>query len=108
MAIVHSTAKARSGRRQNQRKDQPPPPNGRRPSRVHGGLRAFFESERGFLIQAHSLLECVAHSMEHAEHPVEGPYYPDVLGLASKLIRQRTRNLDELLLDGRLPPTPRP
>jgi hypothetical protein len=46
--------------------------------------------------------------MEYAEHPVLGPYYPDVARLASDLIKQRTKNLDELLLNGRLPQSARP
>jgi hypothetical protein len=71
-------------------------------------LRPFLESERDSLVKAQSLLECIAHSMDHAEHPVLGPYYPDVARLASDLIKQRTKNLDELLLDGRLPQFPRP
>jgi hypothetical protein len=75
---------------------------------VPGRLRPFLESERELLVKVHSLLECITHSMEHAEHLVVGPYYPDVLGLAANEIKQRTRNLDELLLDGRLPPSPRP
>lgn len=71
-------------------------------------LRPFLESERDSLEIAQSLLECIAHSMDQAEHPLLGPYYPDVARLASNLIKQRTKNLDELLLDGRLPQSPRP
>jgi hypothetical protein len=82
---------------------------GRQPETpVPDRLRPFLESERDSLVKAQSLLECIAHSMEHAEHPVLGPYYPDVAQLASDMIRQRIRNLDELLLDGRLPQSPRP
>jgi hypothetical protein len=71
-------------------------------------LRPFLESERDSLVKAQSLLECIAHSMDYADHPVLGPYYPDVARLAADLIKQRAKNLDELLLDGRLPPSPRP
>lgn len=39
----------------------------------------------------------------HAEHLPRDPYYPDVVGLAQDLLTSRVFNLDELLLDGRLP-----
>jgi hypothetical protein len=104
MATAHSTATTPLS------VDPPPKPEGRRQTAtlVPGRLRPFLGSERDSLVKAQSLLECIAHSMEHAEHPVLGPYYPDVARLASDMIRQRIRNLDELLLDGRLPQSPRP
>jgi hypothetical protein len=104
MATRHSTARTGLG------VDRPPKPEGGRQTAISvpGRLRPFLESERDSLVKAQSLLECIAHSMDHAEHPVLGPYYPDVARLASDLIKQRTRNLDELLLDGRLPQLPRP
>jgi hypothetical protein len=104
MAIAHSTAAARRG------VDRPLKPEDPRQTAiaVPGQLRPFLESERDSLVKVQSLLECIAHSMDHADHPVLGPYYPDVARLASDLIKQRTRNLDELLLDGRLPQLPRP
>jgi hypothetical protein len=104
MATPHSTATTRLS------VDRPPKPEGRRKAAtlVPGRLRPFLASERDALVKAHSLLECIAHSMEYAEHPGLGPYYPDVARLASDLIRQRTKNLDELLLDGRLPQFPQP
>jgi hypothetical protein len=37
------------------------------------------------------------------QHPARGPYYPDILELAAKMLRQRVVNLDELLLDGVVP-----
>ena len=104
MATAYSKASTRLGvNRPSKREDRP-----RTAISVSGRLRPFLESEREFLVKAQSLLECIAHSIEHTEHPVVGPYYPDVLGLASNLIKQRTRNLDELLLDGLLPPSPQP
>jgi hypothetical protein len=104
MAIAHSTATTRQG------VNRPPKPEGLQQTAISvpGRLRPFLESERDTLVKAQSLLACIAHSMEHAEHPVLGPYYPDVVQLASDLIKQRTKNLDELLLDGRLPQFPRP
>jgi len=83
-------------------------PGGQQEIPVPARLRPFLESERDSLEKAQSLLECIAHSMEYAEHPVLGPYYPDVARLASDLIKQRTKNLDELLLNGRLPQSARP
>jgi hypothetical protein len=35
-------------------------------------------------------------------HPRTGPYYPDVLEVATDLIRRRAADLDELSLNGRL------
>jgi hypothetical protein len=66
-------------------------------------LREFLESEREFPLKAQSLIECIAQSMDHSSYPMTGPYYPDVVGLTSDLVRRRAANLDELLLDGRLP-----
>jgi hypothetical protein len=37
------------------------------------------------------------------DHAPTGPYYPEVVGLAQELLKGRVFNLDELLLDGRLP-----
>jgi hypothetical protein len=84
------------------------PPGQQEEIPVPARLRPFLESERDSLVRAQSLLECIAHSMDHADHPVFGPYYPDVARLAANLIKQRTKNLDELLLDGRLPQFPPP
>jgi hypothetical protein len=33
----------------------------------------------------------------------DGPYYPDIVGLAADILRRRVRNFDDLLLDGLLP-----
>ena len=41
--------------------------------------------------------------MDDSAHPSTGPYYPDVVELASELLKVRARGIDELLLDGRLP-----
>lgn len=61
------------------------------------------QSEQGFLLKMQSLLLCIAHSMDEGSHPSTGPYYPDVVELASELIGRRAVNFDDLLLDGRLP-----
>jgi hypothetical protein len=65
-------------------------------------LRVFLGSERDVLIRVQSLLVCVTAAME-VEHGATGPYYPDIVGLAADLLRQRVVNMDELLLDGLVP-----
>jgi hypothetical protein len=110
MATAHSTSKGRksrnrpSGRRPRAKiEDSETPPASRRSGiRVRGALRAFLESERDVLVKTQSLLVCIAQAM-HVEHVPTGPYYPDVVGLAQDLLKGRVFNLDELLLDGRLP-----
>jgi hypothetical protein len=65
-------------------------------------LRLFLKSEQEVLIKTQSLIVCVTKAME-PEHGPGGPYYPDILELAAKMLRQRVVNLDELLLDGVVP-----
>jgi hypothetical protein len=72
------------------------------PTSGSAALRAFLESERDILVQTQSLLVCIAQAMGD-EHAPTGPYYPDVIGLAQELLKGRVFNLDELLLDWRLP-----
>lgn len=74
--------------------------------RIRGRLRKFLSSEQGFLLKTQSLLLCIAKSMDDESHPSTGPYYPDVVELASELVRQRVKNIDQLLLDGRLSDLP--
>jgi len=110
MATAHSTSKGRKTRnRPLGRRPRPkiedsetPPASCRSDIRVRGALLAFLESERDVLVKTQSLLVCIAQAM-HVEHPPAGPYYPDVVGLAQDLLKSRVFNLDELLLDGRLP-----
>jgi len=45
---------------------------------------------------------CSATAMEE-DHPLKGPYYPDVVGLVADLLRRQVVYLDDLLLDGVLP-----
>jgi hypothetical protein len=65
-------------------------------------LRAFLKSEQRALIQTQSLLVCMLQAME-ADDGDDGPYYPDIVGLAADILRRRVRNFDDLLLDGLLP-----
>jgi hypothetical protein len=88
---------------QNKRGEKNPQPVDRATTvRISGALREFLESERGFLMEAQSLLMCIAKSMDESTHPETGPYYPDVVGLASDLLGRRAVGLDEMLLTGRL------
>lgn len=108
MATAHSTSKDRKTRNR-------PPGRGSKAlalgaSRatsaptlhIPGRLRTFLESERDVLVKTQSLLVCIAQAM-HVEHFPTCPYYPDVVGLARDLLKDRVSNLDELLLDGGLP-----
>jgi hypothetical protein len=65
-------------------------------------LREFLQSEQGFLLEAESLLLCIAKSIDDSSHPGTGPYYPDVVELAAELVKRRADALDDLLLDGRI------
>jgi hypothetical protein len=118
MAVVHSTSKGRSGHNRSSKSGAAAPRRRRsakqdrersQPSdrgtaiRIRGQLREFLEAEQGFLLKAESLLLCIAKSMDDSTHPSTGPYYPDVVELASGLLKRRADNIDQLLLDGRLP-----
>jgi hypothetical protein len=70
--------------------------------RIAARLRVFLGSERDAVIKAHSLVVCVTTAMQ-MEHGATGPYYPDILELVAKMLRQRVVNFDELLLDGVVP-----
>jgi hypothetical protein len=65
-------------------------------------VRAFLGSERDAVIRVQSLLVCIGQAME-SNHPARGPYYPDVIAIASDILRQRVVNMDELLLSGLIP-----
>jgi hypothetical protein len=115
MASTHSTSKGRSGgnrrpkphsgaairkrrAKRNPGKTQAP---GRDTSiRIRGRLREFLDAEQGFLLKVESLLLCISTSMDDSAHPRTGPYYPDVVELASDIVGRRARSFDELLLDG--------
>jgi hypothetical protein len=70
--------------------------------RLSEPLRTFLTSERDGLIKAEAVLLCSATAMEE-DHPLKGPYYPDVVGLVADLLRRQVVYLDDLLLDGVLP-----
>jgi hypothetical protein len=98
MAIRHSTSGGRTLRNRPKSSLRP----AEMPVRLGGALRAFLESERDALVRADSLLKCIAQAMECAS-AATGPYYPDVIEVAVDLLKRRAANLDDLLLDGRLP-----
>jgi hypothetical protein len=56
------------------------------------------EAERGNLSRAQTLLECLAIAMEYGEMDHKGPYYPDVLRTASKILRESIDALDSVHL----------
>jgi hypothetical protein len=74
----------------------------RRSIYIPASLRVFLGSERDAVIKVQSLLVCIGQAMA-SEHGAKGPYYPDVVGLAADILRQRVVNLDELLLNGVVP-----
>jgi hypothetical protein len=117
MATTHSTSKGRSGRNREPTPRSGPAIRKRRTKqirgeartsdrdaaiRIRGRLRDFLDAEQGFLLKVESLLLCISTSMDDSTHPSTGPYYPDVVELASEIVRRRARSFDELLLDGRL------
>ena len=59
------------------------------------------EIERGNLSRAVSLLGCLNIAMEYGEMNHKGPYYPDVVELASEMVRKSISALDPINL-----PTP--
>jgi len=77
-----------------------------RPIHLSASLRTFLTSERDLLIKAEAVLLCSSTAME-SNHPLTGPYYPDVIELAANLIRRQVVHLDDLLTDGTLPPAER-
>jgi hypothetical protein len=70
--------------------------------RIAARLRVFLGSERDAVIKVQSLLVCMGQAMEF-RLGATGPYYPDILELAAKMLRQRVVNFDALLLDGLVP-----
>jgi len=99
MAALKSTAsKTRS--RQDRRARQTPSQTSCPLALAH--LQEAVDSERMRLMKAHSLLQCIALALESAGagKPVgaSGPYFPDVVDLASELVRESINRLDPVLL----------
>jgi hypothetical protein len=91
--------------RDRQRRVEPQGSDRRAAIPIPSRLREFLDAEHGFLLKVDSLLLCIAKSMDDSAHPITGPYYPDVVELASDLVRRRADTFDDLLSDGRLPAT---
>jgi hypothetical protein len=88
----------RSNRKPLSNKSKPVPA----PPRIRGRLLEFLNSELEFLLKTRSLLLCVAKSMDDRSHPATGPFYPDILEMASELVMRRANSLDELMMEGRV------
>ena len=56
------------------------------------------ETERGHLSRAESLLGCLYIAMEYGEMSHKGPYYPDVLQMAQKMLSKSINALDPVNL----------
>src|ERR1700679_3619802 len=66
-------------------------------NRLNCTLKAV-EAERGNLSRAQTLLECLSVAMEYGEMNHRGPYYPDVVRMASKILRKSIDALDSVHL----------
>jgi hypothetical protein len=40
--------------------------------------------------------------MDDHSHPATGPFYPDILEMASELVKRRACSIDELMMEGRV------
>ena len=70
-------------------------------------LEDCIENERMRLMRAHSILRCVCMAVEaddEAEDGEPGPYFPDLVGIASGLVNQTIRALDSTQLERMLSP----
>ena len=67
--------------------------------RVRGRLREMIRAEMFNLEKAESILRCLAMSMETGGVDAESPYYPDIVEVASDLIKRSLVDLD-VLYDG--------
>jgi hypothetical protein len=56
------------------------------------------ESERDNLSRAQSLLGCLSLAMEYGEMNHKGPYYPDVVQMAARIVRKSLNALDPINL----------
>jgi hypothetical protein len=69
---------------------------------VPAALREAIEMERDNLSKAEALLACMIVSMEYANDPVSGPYYPAVAQIARELVERSINGLDPFELRQRL------
>jgi hypothetical protein len=66
-------------------------------ARLRQALEAI-ETERDNLSSAQSLLGCLKLAMEYAEVDHKGPYYPDLVQMASDIVRKSINALDPINL----------
>jgi hypothetical protein len=69
---------------------------------VPAALHEAIEMERDNLSKAEALLACMIVSMEYANDPVSGPYYPAVAQIARELVERTINGLDPFELRQRL------
>jgi hypothetical protein len=69
---------------------------------VPAALHEAIEMERDNLSKAEALLACLIVSMEYANDPVSGPYYPAVAQIARELVERSINSLDPFELRQRL------
>jgi hypothetical protein len=94
MATKNDTSKSRSGRNRPTAKAK----SASRPT-PHA-LENAIEEERARLMQAHSILNCVAIAMDAEDiSPGDGPHYPTLIERACDLIDETIGRLDAIQLD---------
>jgi hypothetical protein len=67
--------------------------------RIPASLIDAIEIERDTLARAQSILRCLKISLESEDCRFDGPYYPDIAGLASELLREASNGLDIVNLE---------
>lgn len=94
MATKNDTSKSRSGRNR-------PAAKAKSVSRpTPHALENAIEAERARLMQAHSILNCVAIAMDAEDiSPGDGPHYPTLIERACDLIDETIGRLDAIQLD---------
>lgn len=101
MATKNDTSKSRSGRNRQAAKAKSASRQ-TKPTATSATLRALedtIEDERARLMQAHSILNCVAIAMEAEDvSPGDGPHYPTLIEKACDLIDESISRLDSVEL----------
>lgn len=101
MATRNDTSKSRSGRNSQAAKTKSASRQ-TKPTAASATLRALedtIEDERARLMQAHSILNCVAIAMEAEDvSPGDGPHYPTLIEKACDLINESINRLDSVEL----------
>lgn len=102
MAKRHFMSKCPSGRNQSAHsKDKKvrASPTSKKEGTFDSSLEEAIEQERERLQQADSILGCLHSSLELADEDAsDPPYYPDLVALARKLVREAVNRLDSIYL----------